>query len=81
MALGAMAMQTLEATDGPIVVGLEVGASTVDSTRVRIYPRTGHIVFAVTDPTAPHEEVWKGRPGGLGVFLATVGKLESAINR
>ena len=35
----------------------------------------------LTDPTAPHEEVWKGRPGGLGVFLATVGKLEGAINR
>ena len=30
----------------------------------------------LSDPNAPPEGVWTVRPGGLGVFLATVGALQ-----
>lgn len=38
---------------------------------------SGRITRAnLADATAAHEEVWKGRPGGLGVFVARVGNVE-----
>jgi hypothetical protein len=45
--LGAVAVQTLEAADGPVVVGLEVGGSAINRAGVFIDPRTSQVVLAV----------------------------------
>ena len=46
MPIGTMAVSALEATDGPVVVGLEVGGAAVRFAGVLVHPRAGDVVLA-----------------------------------
>ena len=47
MPLGAMTVQALEAADGPVVVGLEIGRAAVHLARVLLHPGAGDVVLAI----------------------------------
>ncbi len=47
MPIGAVTMQALEAADGPVVVGLEIGRAAVHFARVLLHPGAGDVVLAL----------------------------------